>query len=411
MGLIQLNLTIGQILERYPETREVFIHNGFPGFADDGAIRQLGPVLKLQTALRSKQIHPEAFVALLEDRIAETKKYRDLAPSVLQEGQPVNLLSLLPCPLKVPMQSELKAFLERLRREKGLELHYSIEAFFDSHVNYEDYLQHFESPEEIPDVIMTAGYSFFYYQFMDKFVKRGVFAGVLDRPVQHQLAAAGLIDPAGHFTVIAVNMLVIVADEERLGSLPVPKSWADLLKPEYKGKIVMRGHDGVFCDVVQLNYFKDYGEAGVERLGRNVHSGLHPAQMVKLLNSGREDAPPIYVMPYFFYKTMKERPGLRLIWPEEGALVYPVSVLVKADKIQKLQELVDYLTGPRIAGICAEAYFPALHPGAPLLIPEDVEFKWLGWDYIKHHDMEKLLIKVNELFMKAHGGGGGESCS
>lgn len=412
MEQIQLTMTIAEIINNYPETREVFINNGFAVFADDEVIKQLGVVLKLKTALKSKNINPESFVLLLKGKIAETGRYRNLQTTVLENGsQHLNMLSLLPCPLKVPMQSELKLFLDYLREEKKMPLNYCIESFFNDHLDYEDYLEIFEEPDEIPDVIMTAGYSFFYKKFMERFVMKGVFADVINRPVNSRLAEAGLIDPDGHFTVIGANILVMVVDKNRLGGSPMPQTWGDLLKPEYENKVVMRGHGDIFCDVVQLNYYKDYGVAGVEQLGRSVKYGLHPAQMVKELTSSRADVPPIHIMPYFFYKTMKQSKHIMIVWPEDGILAYPISVLVKADKMQKLQELVDYLTGPQIARICAEAYFPAVHADVKVNLPEHVKLKWLGWDFIKNNDMKYLVETMNSAFMRAYRAGGKEVCS
>jgi len=412
MKNIQLGMTIAQIIERYPETREVFVHNGFDIFADDTVIAQLGVVLKLKTALKSKQMNEEAFLRLLEQKIAEKKQYQNLESSVSgNASEHLNMLSLLPCPLKVPMQNELKLFLDYLRDEKKLPLNYCIESFFNEHLDYEDYLEHFEEADEIPDVLMTAGYGFFYKNFMNKFVNQGIFADVIKRPINERLASAGVIDPDGHFTVIAVNTLVMVVDKQRLGDIPIPKVWGDLLKPEYENKVVMRGHGDVFCDVVHLNYYQDYGVAGVEQLGRAVKYGLHPAQMVKELMSHSSDVPPIHIMPYFFYKTMKESEHIEVVWTEDGILTYPVSVLIKKDKMQKLEELVNYLTGPDIAHICAEAYFPAVHPGGEVKLPEYVKLKWLGWDFIKNNDIEYLVKTLNEHFMKAYLDGGVSTCN
>ncbi|SFM06346.1 ABC transporter substrate-binding protein [Pelosinus propionicus] len=412
MEQIQLTMTISEIIQNYPETREVFINNGFAIFADDTVIRQLGVVLKLKTALKSKNINEDSFMKLLQGKIAETGRYKNLQTTLLENNSNhLNMLSLLPCPLKVPMQGELKIFLDYLREEKNLPLNYCIESFFNDHLDYEDYLEHFEEPDEIPDIIMTAGYGFFYKKFMDCFVAKGIFADVINRPVNSRLAEAGIIDPDGHFTVIGANVLVMVVDKNRLGSTPIPKNWGDLLKPEYENKVVMRGHGDIFCDVVQLNYYKEYGVAGIEQLGRSVRYGLHPAQMVKELTSSRKDVPPIHIMPYFFYKTMKESDHINILWPEDGVLIYPISVLIKADKMQELQELAEYLTGPDIARICAEAYFPATHGDVQVNLPEHVKLKWLGWDFIKNNDMKYLVETMNDTFMRVYRKGGKKVCS
>jgi ABC-type Fe3+ transport system substrate-binding protein len=411
VDLGRFDLSIGQIIDAYPETREVFVNNGFPILTDDAILKQLGPVLKLKTALKSKNLNAEVFVRLLEERMAETGRYRELEATVMNSAGQMNMLTFLPCPLKVPLQSELQVLLECLRREKGLSLNYSIDTSANKLINYEDYIKYFEEPDEVPDLILTTGYDFFYKKFIERFIKTGVFARTSGQVVNSQLAEAGIIDPEGSFTVIAVNVLVMVVDTKRLGNLPMPKTWSDLLNPIYEQQVVMRGHGDIFCDIVQMNYFKEYGRQGIAGLAKAVRYGLHPAQMVKELISSRADVPPIHIMPRFFAETITDRRNIAVIWPEDGALAYPVSLLVKAAKMNELKELVDYLTGAHVAQICTDALFPATHPEVEQNLPPDAKFKWLGWDYVKSCDIEVLVEEVNRQFIQAHGEGGGSRCS
>ena len=268
-------------------------------------------------------------------------------------------------------------------------------------VNYEEYIKYFEDPDEVPDILLTAGYSFYNRLFMDRFVRNGTFAQIGYGLVDPRLAGAGLIDRESHFAVIAANVLVIVVDTQRLGNLPIPGNWHDLLQPVYARQVVIRGHNGEFCDIVQLNFFKEYGEKGLAALAQAVKYGLHPAQMVKALKSSRNDIPPIYIMPYFFAKTLADQPNIKIIWPEDGALAFPVSVLIKAEKMTLYKELAEFITGPHIAKVCGAAFFPSVHPAGMAGFPANAGFKWLGWDFIKQHDMENLVEQVNARFVQA----------
>lgn len=405
MGLQELDLTISQIIGKYPETREVFIKNGFPIFSDDSVLKQLGSVLKLKTALKSKGMNAEVFIRLLQDKISEIGYYRGLKSTMFAHEGRLNMLTLLPCPLKVPLQSDLKLILEHMQREKGLSLNYSIDISANKHKNYGDYIQYFEDPDEVPDVMLTAGYDFFNKNFIDRFVKTGIFARLPSKQVNPKLVEAGIIDPDGHFTVIAVNILVMVVDKKRLGNLPMPDTWEDLMDPVYEKKVVIRGHGDIFCDIVQLNYYKDYGDQGIAQLARNVKQGLHPAQMVKNLASNRSDVPPIHIMPRFFAETIRNRKNIEIVWPKDGAMAYPVSMLIKADKLNEMQELVDYFLGPRVAQICDHAFFPAAY-GSCEKLPATAKLKWTGWDYIKHCHIETLVDDLNRRFLKAYRAGG-----
>lgn len=401
----EFDLTIGQIIEKYPETRDVFVNSGFPLFADDTVLKELGTVLKLKTALKSKGISREAFGRLLADRISEAGCYRSLESTVFHHDGRLNMLTLLPCPLKVPLQNDMQPILRRLYQEKGLSLNYSIDISANKHLNYGDYIQYFEDSDEVPDIMVSAGYDFFYQNFIDRFVKTGVFARLPLKQVNPRLAEAGIIDPDGHFTVIAVNILVIVVDKKRLGSLPLPKTWGDLLHPVYEKKVAIRGHGDIFCDIVQLNYYKDYGDQGIVQLARSVQQGLHPAQMIKGLAGSRRDVPPIHVMPRFFAETLHNRNDIEIVWPADGAMAYPVSLLIKADKVNEMQELVDYFLGNRVAQICDHAFFPAAY-GTCEALPAAAKLKWTGWDYIKHCHIERLVDDLNSAFVKAYRAGG-----
>lgn len=44
-------------------------------------------------------------------------------------------------------------------------------------------------------------------------------------------------------------------------------------------------------------------------------------------------------------------------------------------------------------------------------LPEKAKLKWLGWDFIKNHDMKVLVEIMNDKFMSVYLRGGKKICS
>ena len=57
------------------------------------------------------------------------------------------------------------------------------------------------------------------------------------KPAGWDQVDAGLKDPEGYWTTIHSGTLGFFVNKDALGGAPVPKCWADLLKPAYKGMV------------------------------------------------------------------------------------------------------------------------------------------------------------------------------
>lgn len=313
----------------------------------------------------------------------------------------LNLLALLPCPLKVPIEMEFN----NCFGNENTTLNYLIEGNANNQLSYNTQIESYTNIEYIPDITITSGINNFYSKnFRKKFIEKGYFYDAADYKPNSIFSNINLKDPEGNYTIIASNILVMVADINALGDIEPPTKWGDLLKPEFEKKVAIRGTNNSFCETTLLSIFKEYGYDGIRKLGKSVKYGWHPSQMVKMVGSGRPEAPAVSVMPYFFTKTIPNKQNVRIIWPEDGAIVSPITMMVKKSCKEKQQKIIDFFTSAKIGEICAGAFLPSLHPEVSNKIPEDATFNWIGWDFIKERDIDALVKKLNTIFIASYRG-------
>ena len=175
------------------------------------------------------------------------------------------------------------------------------------------------------------------------------------------------------------NILVIVADTKDNNESNLPTSWADLLKPMWQRKIALRGDKDFFCNAVFFPFVKTYGLESLKRLAHNTAIGLHPSQMVKMINSNHTDDISIYVMPFTFYRNVRDKDRFRLIWPTEGGIISPVQMLVKKGGYEKHQKIIDFIMGEEMISIMLQIGFP--------LQTTILRFQRFVWVYIYTQDL------------------------
>ena len=394
-----LDLTIAALLERHPEAAPVFAAHGLGTLVGEEGRRVLAPFLTLGTALKSRGVDAATFLRLLAEGAAAAPLLEAPGLTDLCRSGELTLLALMPCGLKVPFARAAAPFLEELKVREGLELTYAVEGNLNQELSYYPFAATIEKPAELPDIIVSADFNVFYtHRFQRRFVAPDHYGGYGARQPNAAFAAAGIVDPEGAYTVLGVNPLVIVADRTRLNGRPLPKSWDDLLDPIWEQEVTLRGSADFFCHAVLLPLHQKHGAAGLRRLAPNVRQGLHPAQMVKQIDAGAGGA--LYVMPEFFAHRVKAREQIAIVWPAEGALASPVTLQVRREKIDVLRPVLDWLTGPELAQALCGARFPVPHPEVVGELQEKPLW-WLGWDYLRRHDLAVLNARIDGLFLPA----------
>jgi len=391
------DMKIAEIIKHYPQTRSVFHAHGLSALVSDDGMRVLAPFLSLATALRSRLIDLNRFIRLLQEMIdLEQLAEAPGLDSVDQQGE-LTLLALMPCGLKVPFGKAISEAIGHIEKEHNLSVRYAVEGNVNQELSYYPYINTLKTIDELPDIIVSADFNAFYgHGFYNRFVATGDVTGYNTINTGKTFTAAGVVDPEGNYTVLGINPLVIVANTEQLNGRPLPTCWADLIDPMWKDSITLRGSSDFFCHAVLLPMYRDHGAEGLRQLADNVLQGMHPAQMVKQIDLNAPGA--LYVMPEFFAYRAKHQERIQIIWPDDGALASPVTLQVKASRIDELKPVLDLLAGIDLAQSLAGARFPVPHAEVTSEV-QDKPLLWIGWDLLRQRDLLEMNAEIDGLFL------------
>ncbi len=312
----------------------------------------------------------------------------------------LDMLAYVACPLKQTFREHFDALAVQHGKATGrpLQIHIPMGCRDEAEDEYKD-IANVADIAELPEVVASVGFGdFMTLDFGSRFVSKGCFRSIWPGPVHPAFASAGLVDPEGWFTPYSVWAHVILVDLAKLRDRPVPRRWRDLLEPCYEDQIVSDGaHDQQFAPVPLLHFYKEFGEAGLARLAKNIRETWHPAQMVKVAGSAESKGAAIYIVPWSFACARQWPKNVRVVWPEDGAISSPLYALVKDKPDPAACVIGDALVGEALGQRCAQAGFPSLNPAVNNLLPEGASFTWLGWDYVRRTNVRALIKLTSDL--------------
>lgn len=389
---------VGDILKKYRGAKHLFRTYGFDTLVDNFVRSDESGTSTLREVLSERNIDCAGFIALLEEQIApHLSSAQETLASRSYNQKDLQFLALLPCPIKIPFHGAFTAFLQR-EWDGTPPFHYLMESNANNQLAYYQHIGGFRTLSDMPDIVISPGLNGYYHQyFVENFKKKNYFSDVLDStgsPYDH----LDLRDPSGHYSVIGANIEVMVIDNERMGDRNIPERWSDLIRPEYRDSVTIRGQDGFFCETVLLTLYKEIGLSGVRDFARSVGSDGHPAQMVKNAGSPKARAPPISIMPLFFANLARDTKNVTVVWPKDGAIVSPVTLIAKKDRQEELEPLVSFLGGEKTGAIFSGASFPSMVSGVAPCVSRDATFDWVGWDYLDSHDVGLEIDSISREF-------------
>lgn len=378
-----------QYVKDNPQAREVLYDLGFHQVKEEKKFSILGKTISLDQALKMKKIDKAVFL----EKLAEKKK-KEESPDLLLQG-------VLPCPVRIPLTEGLQEVVDGAE-EKGIKIAYDLKAasMGVDWLKEELLSQPFEA---LPDVFMSAGFDIFFEEALfGHYRKENRFSDQFGWSAYNK-DFKDLADPKGQYGILGVVPAIFLINEEELEGREVPRSWADILKPEYERSVSLPIGDFDLFNAILLNIHKIYGDDGIDKLGKSLLKSMHPSQMVKS-HQAKEEKPLVTIMPYFFSKMVFPGSPMKALWPEDGAIISPIFTLAKREKEKELEPLMAYFSSMRVAEILShQGKFPSSHPDIDNKISADKTYLWLGWDFIESQDIGELLRHCEGRFNRQGG--------
>lgn len=393
--------TILEIVEAYPATLDIFIANGFSQFEDANKLKSIGKILKLESALKTKSYDLNTYINMLEERINDNSLSADITlKEKVDRENDIEVIGLLPCPVRIPLLEGFDKFNEAYQKKTGLSVGYKLEAASVGAEWIEKNISTIENAEDLPDLFISAGFeTFFDKKTIGKFKENNVFKDITSFEISKDFEGTDIVDPQGHYSIISVVPSVFMVNLQELGDIPVPRTWADILKPEFEQKVALPVGDFDLFNAILVNIYKDFGAEGIEKMGRSLLKSMHPSQMVKNAKKAQAEKPAVTIMPYFFTRMMHGVKTMEIVWPEDGAIISPIFMLAKSEKEKELKEIADFFSSKDVGEILShKGLFPSLNAEVENPLPENAPFKWVGWDYIYSNDIGELIRTTNEIF-------------
>ncbi len=408
----QIQDTIFDITEKYPETIDALVAIGFDQFSNESLRKTMGKNISLALAAQSKQMNINTLEQTLIDTIEASKIADDQAHQQANEGldDTIRIEGVLPCPIRIPLMDGFGAWLEDQNEIDPEKLSYDLKAASMGLDWIKETIQNDQSidAKALPDLFMSAGFDLFFDRsLMGKYQENNVFqdcSGFSQLNENFDNAQIDLKDPRKQYAIIGVVPAIFMVNTDLLGDRPFPTSWKDLLDPAFENTIALPMRDLDLFNAVLLHIQKAYGMEGVEQLGRGLLRSMHPAQMMKAKTSNQEETPVVTIMPYFFTKMADANGPLKPVWPSDGAIISPIFLVAKKESQQKIQPLVDFFFSKEVGEIFSnQGWFPSTNPQVDNHLNEDQKFLWLGWSYIHEHDISELIQKAENVFFDASG--------
>lgn len=247
-------------------------------------------------------------------------------------------------------------------------------------------IEELENVNNLPDILITSDINSLYHRC--DMINEHYF-DVFQYAAHPVYSGTGLAKQGEVMRYLAADALVLVVDRTKYEHSAFPREWYELLHPALERSIVFCGDRDFYNHTLYAHFVRDFGLNALKQLRKNMHETMHPIDMVRALQSGNTVDAKIYVMPYSYARMVENYIDYQIIWPEDGAIILPVQMLVKKGSYERNKDLISLLTSAEAGKVFA------LSGLIPVNRNTDCSFvcgrlNWLGWDFLKSTDLRVL---------------------
>lgn len=170
---------------------------------------------------------------------------------------------------------------------------------------------------------------------------------------------AGMVDKDALWAASNTHLMVFMVNTGLVPESEMPKSWAELLDPRWKGKIVMANPDKSGTAYAQIyGVYKMFGDQGLQKLVDNA-TVLDSSSLV-YKGTAEGEFPIAVTLEYAAFRYVAGgNKNVRIVYPSDGVISAPegAAVIKNCKHPEEAKQLVDYLLSKEVEDMIFKKYY------------------------------------------------------